>query len=108
MVEFDIPDIKKDLPKSMTMAAFSGIAWYTAVELNIRLFYLFKRRKGIYFWSCVLSSWGILLHPLAIILADFQVIFQYANSRDKHQLKSTRSFWTPEYRYRSSTCHGGS
>jgi hypothetical protein len=31
---------------SMTMAAFSGIAWYIAIELNIRLFYLFKRRKG--------------------------------------------------------------
>ncbi|KAF2120344.1 hypothetical protein BDV96DRAFT_674664 [Lophiotrema nucula] len=59
---------------SMTMAAFSGIAWYIAIELNVRLFYLFKRRKGIYFWSCAICSWGILLHPLAIILADFQVI----------------------------------
>jgi len=46
MVKFDIPDIRKDLPMSMTMAAFSGIAWYIAIELNIRLFYLFKRRKG--------------------------------------------------------------
>ncbi|CAI6340745.1 unnamed protein product [Periconia digitata] len=74
MVNFDIPDIKKDLPMSMTMAAFSGIAWYTAIELNLRFFHLFKRRKGIYFWSCVVCSWGILLHPLAILLADFQVI----------------------------------
>ena len=46
MVKFDIPDIKKNLPMSMTMAAFSGIAWYIAIELNIRLFYLFKRHKG--------------------------------------------------------------
>ncbi|PVH94513.1 hypothetical protein DM02DRAFT_602382 [Periconia macrospinosa] len=74
MVNFNIPDIKKDLPMSMTMAAFSGIAWYTSVELNLRFFYLFKRRKGVYFWSCVVCSWGIFLHPLAILLADFQVI----------------------------------
>lgn len=47
MVNFDIEDIRKDLPMSMTMAAFSGIAWYIAVELNIRLFYLFRRRKGM-------------------------------------------------------------
>jgi hypothetical protein len=46
MVKFDIPDIKKNLPMSMTMAAFSGIAWYIAIELNMRLFYLFKRHKG--------------------------------------------------------------
>ncbi|KAF2731315.1 hypothetical protein EJ04DRAFT_545262 [Polyplosphaeria fusca] len=74
MVKFDIPDIRKDLAMSMTMAAFSGIAIFVALELNLQLFYLFKRRKGVYFWSCALCSWGILLHPLAIIFADFQVI----------------------------------
>jgi hypothetical protein len=74
MVEFDIADIKKNLPMAMTMAAFSGIAWYICVELNIRLFYIFKRRKGLYFWSCALCSWGIFTHALFIILADFQAI----------------------------------
>jgi hypothetical protein len=29
---------------------------------------------GVYFWSCALCSWGILVHPLAILLADFMVI----------------------------------
>ncbi|KAF2194165.1 hypothetical protein K469DRAFT_734680 [Zopfia rhizophila CBS 207.26] len=68
-----IPDIKKDLPMAMTMAAFAGIAWYICFELNIRLFLLFKRRKGLYFWSCVLCSWGVILQPLFIIMADFGV-----------------------------------
>lgn len=66
-------DIKKDLPMSMMMAAFIGIAWYIGVEINISLFLLFKRRQGLYFWSCALTSWGVILQPLFIILADFGV-----------------------------------
>nr|ABV57816.1 hypothetical protein [Claviceps fusiformis] len=66
-------DITKDLPMSMTIAAFTGISWYIGVEINISLFLLFKRRRGLYFWSCALSSWGVILQPLFIILADFGV-----------------------------------
>jgi hypothetical protein len=69
-----IADIKEDLPEAMTMAAFTGIAWYIAIELNIRLFFLFRRRRGLYFWSCALCSWGVLIQPLTILLADFEVI----------------------------------
>ncbi|KAG6035386.1 hypothetical protein E4U41_006099 [Claviceps citrina] len=66
-------DIRKDLPMSMMMAAFTGISWYVGVEINISLFLLFKRRRGLYFWSCALCSWGVILQPLFIILADFKV-----------------------------------
>ncbi|KAI9784428.1 MAG: hypothetical protein M1816_000852 [Peltula sp. TS41687] len=68
-----IDDLKNDLPVAMTMAAFAGIAWYIAIELNLRLFFLFRRRKGLYFWSCALCSWGVMLQPLTILMADFQV-----------------------------------
>jgi hypothetical protein len=66
-------DIRKDLPMSMAMAAFAGISWYIGVEINASLFLLFKRRRGLYFWSCALASWGVILQPLFIILADFGV-----------------------------------
>lgn len=66
-------DIRKDLPMSMTMAAFIGISWYIGIEVNISLFLFFKRRRGVYFWSCALVSWGVILQPLFIILADFGV-----------------------------------
>ncbi|KAK3994317.1 hypothetical protein QBC44DRAFT_236535 [Cladorrhinum sp. PSN332] len=68
-----IYDLKKDLPMSMTIAAFSGISWYIGAEINTSLFILFKRRTGLYFWSCALASWGIILQPLFIVLADFQL-----------------------------------
>ncbi|KAI0458588.1 integral membrane protein [Xylaria acuta] len=65
--------IKNDLPMAMTMAAFAGISWYIGAELNVSLFLFFKRRRGLYFWSCALGSWGIITQSLFIILADFGV-----------------------------------
>ncbi|RYP54131.1 hypothetical protein DL768_001016 [Monosporascus sp. mg162] len=70
----DIPDIKRDLPMSMAMAAFVGISWYIGAEINVSLFMRFKRRgRGLYFWACALASWGVILQPLFIVLADFGV-----------------------------------
>ena len=68
-----VEELKKDLPVAMTVAAFVGISWYICVELNIRLFFTFKRRHGLYFWSCLLCSWGVLIQPMAMILTDFAV-----------------------------------
>ncbi|KAI9151911.1 hypothetical protein HJFPF1_09124 [Paramyrothecium foliicola] len=65
--------LRDDLPMSMTLAAFTGISWYIGVEINISLFMLFRRQRGLYFWSCALCSWGVILQPLFIILADFQI-----------------------------------
>ncbi|KAF2179290.1 hypothetical protein K469DRAFT_716548 [Zopfia rhizophila CBS 207.26] len=72
MAGFD--ELKKDLPVAMTMAAFIGISWYICVELNIRLFLTFRRRWGLYFWSCLLCSWGVMIQPLCMILADFGIL----------------------------------
>jgi len=60
-------DLKNDLPVAMTMAAFMGIAWYISVELNIRLFLTFLRKRGLYFWSCCIGSWGVLTQPLFMV-----------------------------------------
>jgi hypothetical protein len=65
--------LENDLSISMTMAAFIGISWYIGIEINFSLFILFKRWRGLYFWSCALCSWGVILQPLFIILADFGV-----------------------------------
>ncbi|PGG99096.1 hypothetical protein GX51_06436 [Blastomyces parvus] len=66
--------LKADLPVAMAMAGFVGISWYIGVELNIRLFLTFKRKRGVYFWSCALCSWGIILQPVLIILVDFGIL----------------------------------
>jgi hypothetical protein len=60
-------DLKEDLPVAMAMAAFLGIAWYLCIELTIRLWLSFLRRKGLYFWSCCVASLGVMTQPLFVV-----------------------------------------
>jgi hypothetical protein len=54
----------------MAAAAFLGVAWFLCIELNVRL--LIKApRRGMYFWSCLLCSWGLIVHSIAILLSNF-------------------------------------
>jgi hypothetical protein len=50
------------LPVAMTISAFTAIAWYT-----------FKRRHGLYFYSLLGSSWGIMVYALAFLMKFFQI-----------------------------------
>lgn len=50
------------------LAAGTAVAWVYAVELNITICLTFKRKGGLYFWSLLLSSWGLTLHALGFIL----------------------------------------
>jgi hypothetical protein len=41
------------------------------VELNIRLWLTFLRKKGLYFWSCFVGSLGVMTQPLFIVCSHF-------------------------------------
>lgn len=41
------------------------------VELTLQIFFTFKRRKSLYFWSLLICTWGIALHVLGLILKLF-------------------------------------
>lgn len=70
----DLPAVDiTPLPTAMAAAAFLGIAWYLCAELNIRLLIRASRRRSLYFWSCLVCSWGIIIHSITITLADFKV-----------------------------------
>ncbi|KAI4650744.1 hypothetical protein J4E93_003101 [Alternaria ventricosa] len=66
-----------DRPSSMAASAFLGIAWFICIELNIRLLYRATRRS-LYFWSCLLCSWGLIVHGISIILANFNKWTSYS------------------------------
>jgi len=66
-----------NIPKHMAIAAFTGIAWYNVLELNISVYMVFRRKSGLYFWSVFLSIQGILLHSLAFILKLYGVVSIY-------------------------------
>ncbi|KAE9379982.1 hypothetical protein N431DRAFT_497924 [Stipitochalara longipes BDJ] len=55
------------------MVAFSTIALYNVIELNAIIFATFKRRQGLYFWSFIVATWGIVPHTVGFILRYFDV-----------------------------------
>ncbi len=61
------------LPLAMTLGAFTAIAWYNVIDLNVLIWFTFKRRSGLYFYSLLLSSWGIMIYALAFLMKFFQV-----------------------------------
>ena len=52
----------------MAIAAFTAVAWYNVAELNIQVFLTFKRHRGLYFWSLLITSYGCVLHALGFLL----------------------------------------
>jgi hypothetical protein len=61
-------------PIPMLMSAFLSIAYYGVIELNLRIFFTFKRRRGLYFWSLLISTWGVAFNCTGYIFKFFQVI----------------------------------
>ncbi|KAI1410958.1 hypothetical protein F5Y13DRAFT_166656 [Hypoxylon sp. FL1857] len=65
--------VDQDIPVALAMAAFAGVSFYIGAEISVSLFLVFKRRRGLYFWSCAVGIWGVILQTLFIILADFGI-----------------------------------
>ena len=53
------------------ISAFCAIAWYNVIEINAQVFLTFKRRRGLYFWSLLITSWGIAIYVVSFILKFF-------------------------------------
>jgi hypothetical protein len=50
------------------------VAWYNALELNILVFATFKRYGGLYFWSLLIASWGVIFYGIGFLFKFFQII----------------------------------
>ncbi|MCJ1370388.1 hypothetical protein MMC20_001601 [Loxospora ochrophaea] len=66
--------IPLDIPIWMAISAFTAVAWYNVAELNIQVFMTFKRHRGLYFWSLIVSSYGCVLHSLGFLIKFFEFI----------------------------------
>lgn len=58
------------------MSAFAAIALYNVIELAFIIAITFKRRKGLYFWSFIVATAGILPYTLGFMFKFFSVIPQ--------------------------------
>ncbi|OLN86245.1 hypothetical protein CCHL11_04108 [Colletotrichum chlorophyti] len=65
--------------QAMVMIAFAATAYYNSIETFFSIFTTFKRRRGRYFWSMVVSNTGINVNVIAFIMRYFgyyhEVIF---------------------------------
>ena len=48
--------------------AFTGLALYLVLEINVTVLRKFKKRHGLYFWSLLVASWGVCFHGLGYVL----------------------------------------
>jgi hypothetical protein len=60
------------------VATLIGIALYNVVELHISIFFTFKRRSGIYFWTLLVATWGVSLSGSGFLLNAFDPSKRYA------------------------------
>ncbi|KAG8533917.1 uncharacterized protein KY384_001658 [Bacidia gigantensis] len=51
-----------------TIVTFDALALWMVLEINLGVSRLFKKYNGLYYWSILISSWGIVLHTVGYIL----------------------------------------
>jgi hypothetical protein len=58
----------------ISMATFTGVAWYNAIELLVLVFVTFQRYNGLYFWSLLISSAvGVIPYSVGFLMKFFQL-----------------------------------
>ncbi|KAJ5122105.1 hypothetical protein N7448_003235 [Penicillium atrosanguineum] len=58
---------------AMVMAGLFTLSVYNVLEISIAIFSTFRRRSGLYFWSMVIATVGILLHAISGFLRYFDL-----------------------------------
>lgn len=58
----------------IVIGSFIAVAWYNAVELNVLILVTFRRYSGLYFWSLLVASGGVVFYGIGFLFKFFQVI----------------------------------
>lgn len=58
----------------IVIASCIVVGWYNALELNILILVTFKRYRGLYFWSLLVASWGVVFYGIGLLSKFFQII----------------------------------
>jgi hypothetical protein len=60
-------------PIALTIMAFLSIAMYNVIELTLAIFTTFRRRSGLYFYSLLVSSWGIIPYSMGFFFKFYNI-----------------------------------
>ncbi|KAF2262504.1 hypothetical protein CC78DRAFT_437663, partial [Lojkania enalia] len=58
---------------ALTIISFLAIAMYNVIELTLVIFTTFKRRNGLYFYSLLVATWGIVPYCLGFFFKFYNV-----------------------------------
>ena len=64
--------------RSVVVIVCSTLALYNALELILLIFTTFKRWHGLYFWSLIVASFGVIPYNIGFLVVFFQLTQQYA------------------------------
>ncbi|KAI3331414.1 hypothetical protein HD806DRAFT_477294 [Xylariaceae sp. AK1471] len=57
----------------LAITSFLAVAFYNVAELTFITFASFKRWSGLYFWSFLISSWGIAFYGVGFLIRDLEL-----------------------------------
>ena len=63
--------LPEDTARTSILIAMLTLAIYMSLLVDLKVLMIFKRRNTLYFWSLLITSWGIISHSLGIILKWF-------------------------------------
>ncbi|KAJ4175928.1 hypothetical protein NW767_015452 [Fusarium falciforme] len=61
---------------AVVICVFLSIAYYNVLELNVHILTSFKKRRGLYFWSFVIATWGIAFNATGFLFRHLGVVAQ--------------------------------
>ncbi|KAI1269409.1 hypothetical protein F5Y18DRAFT_437314 [Xylariaceae sp. FL1019] len=62
------------LSRRLWITVFEALAIYNSIELILLILCTFKRRHGLYFWSLMVATWGIIINSIAFILNNNRLL----------------------------------
>ena len=63
--------------RSVVVIVCSTLALYNALELILLIFTTFKRWNGLYFWSLLVASFGVIPYTVGFLIVFFQLTENY-------------------------------
>lgn len=62
--------------KSAVVLVFICVAFYNFLELEVLILSTFKRRRGLYFWSFNIATWGVAFNATGYLLKHLELSTQ--------------------------------
>ncbi|KAL9102425.1 MAG: hypothetical protein Q9163_002417 [Psora crenata] len=63
--------LEQDTARTSILIAMLTVAIYMSFLVDLKVLTIFQRRNTLYFWSLLVTSWGIISHSLGVILKWF-------------------------------------